>query len=171
MMPKENVNELRKRNIEIEKKLYTKNNIFDEIRTANELIQMYEFIYNTKSSLKKCKKNIKNNSILQLQKVSNLPTDLILYIRDFIPYEIRVSLMQDQFNIYSCIKKYCYDINIIKYIIESPNFHKYFHSHPIYNLMYDRTTLINGNYYYTNNQNYLYTYLRFKTLFLLFKNT
>ena len=37
--------------------------------------------------------------------------------------------------------------------------------------MYARTTLINGNYYYTNNQNYLYTYLRFKTLFLLFKTT
>lgn len=176
MMPKENSKELKKRKENLDMKFYEKNYYFDEVRLANEAIQMYEFIDITQSSIKNQKK--KHTSVLDLQKVSNLPTDLILFIRDFIPYEVRVSLMQDKFNVYSFIKPHCSElVDIVKSIIDSPNFYTHFHLHPIYKLMSDRITdritfttirllcfSLNRRKQYT-----LCNYLRFKTLVLLFK--
>ena len=83
--------------------------------------------------------------------------------------------MQDKFNVYSFIKPHCseVDMDIMKSIIDSPNFYKYFHSHPIYELMFDRITFTPTRILCFNlnrrKQNTLCTYLRFKTLVLLFK--
>ena len=171
-MPKENSKEYRERIMELNMKLYDKSYYFELIKLANEAIEMYQFIDITQSSIKNQKK--KHTSVLNLQKVSNLPTDLILFIRDFIPYEVRVSLMQDKFNVYSFIKPHCSGlVDIVKSIIDSPNFDKYFHSHPIYELMFDRITFSSTRILCFNlnrrKQNTLCNYLRFKTLVLLFK--
>ncbi len=179
-MPKENLKEIRDRNRQLMDELYTKSNILDDIRLANEAIQLYHFIDETQSMIAKSKKEYKQRIgeqpvlNLDLNKVSNLPTDLILFIRDFIPYEIRIKLMKQKFNVYAFIKPRCSDVDIIKDIVDSPNFQQYFDTHLIYHLMYDRTTF-NTQYLIRNgiryNQNKLCTYLRFKSLFLLFKTT
>ena len=171
-MPKENSKEYRKRIFDLNMNLYDKSYYLELIQLANEAIQMYQFIDATQSSIKNQKK--KHTPVLDLQKVSNLPTDLILFIREFIPYEVRVSLMQDKFNVYSFIKPHCsVDVDIVKGIINSPNFYEYFHSHPIYQLMFDRITFSSTRILCFNlnrrKQNTLCTYLRFKTLILLFK--
>jgi hypothetical protein len=187
MMPKENPKKVRKRSIDIMNEISYRSGIHDEIRLATEAIQLYQYIHTTqlylKTQKKENKKKMNNNnttiqtstSVLDLKRVSNLPTDLILFIRDFIPYEIRVKLMQEKFNLYAFIKTRC-SVDINKNIINSPNFYNHFHSHPLYNLMYDRTTFdtryfINGLNSKRYNQDKLCTYLRFKALYLLFKTT
>ena len=83
-------------NEKIQMKLYAKNNKISRIEEkyyfVNEMNELQEFIYKTKSKMKSV-------SVINLDRLSLLPAELILIIRDYLPIQVRTQVLENTWNI------------------------------------------------------------------------
>ena len=135
---------------------------------TKEAIQLHEFMRQTKIDLdtSKC------NSIIDLHRIQKLPDELIHIIREYIPYEVRLQVIESEVNIYKlCSKMSILNRNtIFNRMIQHPDITIYLHSHPLCELFL-RPMSSNENIQERNIIKAPYTQfnIRFESIFLVIK--
>jgi hypothetical protein len=143
-------------------------NIEYSILFTKQAIQLHEFMSQTKLELdaSKC------NSIIDLHRIQKLPDELIRIIREYIPYEVRLQVIESETNIYKlCSKMSISNRNtIFNRMIQHPDISIYLHSHPLCEI-FTRPIYSNDNIQERNIIKAPYTQfnIRFESIFLFIK--
>jgi hypothetical protein len=125
--------DIEKEKIEKEIKINEKEqrNIEYSILFTKEAIQLHQFICQTKIEID----TSKSNSIIDLHHIQKLPNELICIIREYIPYDVRLQVIETKTNIYKLCSKMPNRNAILNHMIQTPDFHIYLHSHPLYEIL------------------------------------